>query len=197
MSMYSRGIRRILVLSTGGVIYWLLFAFANNMLFYYSRSVFPLLKATDTPNPVFFIYTQSPIAFYNSGMEWFPTGHIMFMLLIGDTFFSVATTVLVIFNLERMYTIHVSGCREGDRGMFRLLSIFASLMILAPLSAIGVLLLSYFSNPYFLEVIVTDYTYVTNTVNCIVLAMLIPAWNKFRRAGYERKENSGAQRSVE
>ncbi|MCL4346453.1 MAG: hypothetical protein M1117_00865 [Candidatus Thermoplasmatota archaeon] len=187
--LYRKRVNRYLTTALSvafALSYWVLFAYANNMVFVYRNSIYPLLQQTGTPNPFFFFHDNNFVSVYDSGMEWFPTGHIILMLLIGDTFFSVVLTVLVTENTALM----VRSYRAGLLGTGKLaenpafwLSVLTALFALSPLDTLGVILIRHYYSSEILEILVTDYTYITNTFNAIVLLLTLISWRRLIEGG--------------
>ena len=65
-----------LIAAAVAVTYWMLYAYANSMIAYYPSSVLPLLAATKTPNPYFFVHSGSFFDYYNSGIQWALNGYL-------------------------------------------------------------------------------------------------------------------------
>jgi|GEM_PF-5644678 hypothetical protein len=161
-----------------GIIYWLLFAYSHTMIVYYSQNVYPLLHATGEPNPVVFINTGSILAFYFSGMEWFPTGHFMFMLLIGDTSFSIIITVLLLFNVGLMEQYY----RGRNQGRYKAIEyMLLAVTLISAISPLGVFItmaVNYIYTSTFLEFFTEDFTYITDPASALLLFVLLFAWKK-------------------
>ncbi len=92
-----------LTLSVAGVAYWIVYAFSDGMLSYYSFDLTPLLKASQVSNP-FILESRSLTDLYSSGMIWYPTNHLQVNLLYGPTFFSIALSSL--FSLNVVLTVY-------------------------------------------------------------------------------------------
>jgi hypothetical protein len=172
------------------IVYWLLFAESNNMIFYYRISVYPLLKETGTPNPFFFFHGNNFISAYNSGVEWFPTGHIILMLLIGNTFFSVLITALVVKNTAAAWKVLKLDAVKNDvvpwRNPVLWLLLLTAVMSLSPLSTLGVIFVEFvYRSPFleYLSVLAGDYSYITFTFDSAILYMTVLGW---RKIGAER-----------
>ena len=174
-------IRRCAILSMG-ILYWFVYAASNDMLFYYQTNVYPFLAATNTPNPYFFLRTVSPIDLYESGVIWFPTEHIGLVLLAGDTFFSVLLTSLAIANSANVYDAIRRGIlnRNFRSGRFSSIAILTItvLMCLAPLEVLAVIALSGYFTVTSLEIWVTNYSYVDNTLDALILGLLVVLWRR-------------------
>jgi len=168
-----------------GIVYWLLFAESNNMIFYYRISVYPLLKQTGTPNPFFFFHANNPVSVYNSGIEWFPTGHIILMLLFGNTFFSVLITTLVVKDTQAAWNALKPDVPENNVILWKnpalWILLLTAVMFLSPLSTLGVMLVELAYRSSFLEylsVLAGDYGYITFTFDSAILYLLLLSWRK-------------------
>lgn len=91
--------RHKLIFVASAIAYWVLYAFSAGMIFYYSFDVGPLLRSSGVPNPYFITYTRSFMGLYDSGMVWYPNGHIQLNLLYGSTLFSIVLSVLFGLNM--------------------------------------------------------------------------------------------------
>lgn len=175
-------------------VYWLLFAWANNMVVYYQQSIFPLLSATSTPNPYFFLYTDSPLAFYNSGIQWAPTGHILLQFLIGNSFFSVLLGVLLVFNLNYAYSV-VGDSRHWD-ATGRIIVLVMLLVVLmasfSPIAALALLPFSGMSVTLPLEIWVSSYGEFGNIASSVLLLLLVPVWKQLLRHNHSHMQRMGS-----
>lgn len=176
------------------VAYWLLFAYANSMIVYYPRSVLPLLIATKTPNPYFFVHSGSFFAYYNSGIQWALTGHIMFMLLAGNLVFSVLISFLVSRNASLAVKCSERGLlrSEGTRYISFLTLAVAVVSMLMPLAAIPLLFMPSSSTTIPLQVWVTNYAPEGNAATVVILLLLISLWNRIYSTARHSDSFSGA-----
>jgi hypothetical protein len=83
---------KVLALVTG-LAYWLLYAYSSGIFQYYSVDITPYLNADGLPNPQF-LAPGSLAGLYNSGVIWYPTGHLELILFLGPTFFSFLLSIL-------------------------------------------------------------------------------------------------------
>ncbi len=160
--------------------YWLLFAYANSMIIHYDTSIYPLLNSTGTPNPYFFLKTGSFFAFYNSGLEWAPSSNFMFMLLVGDTLFSIVITSLVAWNVTFALRLSKQGAFSSERSRY-VAFIFLSIAIVAfamPLMALPLLFIPSNQSTIPLQVWAINYAPESNAATVLVLLLLVPAWNR-------------------
>lgn len=162
----------------GGAVYWLLFAWAHTMIVYYPTSVYPLLHATGEPNPDFFISTASPFAFYFSGMEYFPTGHLLLMFLVGDTVFSFLISAFVMLNASMIYRYLSAGIQKEYRPIVFLMLAAFIVSAVSPLGTLLVMGLNPLHTFKFLEIFTESYSYVTDPSSALVLGLMIPMWRK-------------------
>ncbi len=173
---------RFSIITVFGVAYWFVYAFSNDMFFYYRSSVYPLLAATNTPNPFVFIHAGSLINLYESGIEWFPTGHFGFIFLLGETFFSVLLTVLVVKNLMFACGAIMNGILHEDFIFGKFFStgiiVLTVAICLFPLDALAVIILSTHFSITFLEMWVFNYSYIENTIDAFLLILLILLWRR-------------------
>ena len=173
---------RISAVAVFGISYWLLYAAANDMIFYYRTSVYPFLAATNTPNPYFFLRTGSLLNLYESGVEWFPTGHIGLVFLAGDTFFSVIISLMVVRNSLYIYDSIRAGMLHRDFVPVKFFSLivilFTVLMCLAPLDVLAVIALRSYFSVASLEIWVSSYRYFDNIIDAILLGLLILLWRR-------------------
>lgn len=79
--------------------YWLLYAVSSGMIFYYAADLTPILQTSPVRNPYFYLNFREFIDFYNSGMIWFPNGHLQLNLLFGPTTFSIILSALFALNM--------------------------------------------------------------------------------------------------
>ncbi len=97
------------------VAYWILYALSSGMFFYYKVDITPLLKTSPVPNPYFIVSFRSFTGLYNSGMIWFPNGHLQINLLYGPTIFSVLLAGLFGLNMLLLsYSFHLGGLSKGQ-----------------------------------------------------------------------------------
>lgn len=102
------------------VAYWILYALSSGMFFYYKVDITPLLKTSPVPNPYFIVSFVNFPSLYNSGMIWFPNGHLQINLLYGATIFSVLLAALFALNMLLLsYSSHLGGLskRQGTSGL--------------------------------------------------------------------------------
>ncbi len=173
---------RFTVIAAFCTAYWFLYAVANDMFFYYKSSVYPTLAATHTPNPYFFLYTRSLFNVYESGVEWFPAGHILLVFLIGESIFSVVLTLLVAKNLIFVSTAISKGIIRKDfvRGTHfgSFLIVLTAALCLSPLDTFFVMFLGNYFDVAPLEIWVINYGYIDNTINTILLLLLTVLWRR-------------------
>ena len=169
-----------LIAAAVAVTYWMLYAWANSMIAYYPSSVLPLLTATKTPNPYFFVHSGSFFAYYNSGIQWALNGNIMFILLAGNLLFSLLISCLASRNVSLALRCSYKGVlkEEGIRHIAFLAIAVAVLSMLMPLAAIPLLFIPTNASTIPLQVWVTDYALESNTATVILLLLLIPLWNR-------------------
>ncbi|MEM3851911.1 MAG: hypothetical protein QXP70_02815 [Methanomassiliicoccales archaeon] len=164
--------------------YWLLFAYSHTMIVYYPESVLPLLKATHEPNPVFFLSTSSLIAFYFSGMEWFPTYHFMFMLLVGDTTMSIITSAFFALDVRRAIAVWRGKNMIPLQLQMWIVLVFA--LLIASISPLGVILVELLDEVHtftILQIISENLSYITDPLSALVLVLLYPAFRKLESIG--------------
>ena len=169
-----------LIATAVAVTYWLLYGYANSMIIYYPSSVLPLLTATKTPNPYFFVHSGSFFAYYNSGVQWALTGNIMLMLLAGNLLFSVLISCLASLNASLALRCSSKGVlkEEGTRYIAFMAIAVAVLSMLMPLAAVPLLFMPTNALTIPLQVWVTNYAPESNIATVIILLMLIPLWNR-------------------
>ncbi len=142
----------------GWLGYWLLYAFSGGMFFYYSSDITPLLQTSQVPNPYFLNF-----GFYNSGMVWYPNGHLQVNLLYGPFIFSLILSTLFSLNLVltlfSMRFAHFSR-RAGPAGFLALIpALFSGGCCSVPL---GLSLIGIFAPTVGLTTLVYQYPYVIN-----------------------------------
>lgn len=192
-SVHTRLLMKYVSESAIFAVYWLLFAWANSMVVYYRQSIYPLLTATATPNPYVAIYTDSPLAFYNSGVEWAPSAHILLVFLFGNTFFSILLPILLVVNLNYAYISFRRGkLREGAAGIIVPIMLFVTLMTsFSPLAALPLLSLSNSPITRPLQIWVSGYGPLSNLAASAVFLLLLPLWRQLLR----RSAANGTQAS--
>lgn len=163
--------------------YWLLYATSSGMVFYYEDDVTPLLEDSPVPNPYFYLNFHRFVDFYNSGMIWFPNGHLQLNLLFGPTVFSVALSTLFALNMVLLaYSLSVGrlGKRVGTGGFLGMLpALFSGGCCSIPF---GVLFISTFITPSTaLAGFAFTYAFLTNiVVATVMLAALLYISRKIR-----------------
>lgn len=80
-------------------MYWLVFAFSSGILVYYWEDVSSLVKASNIPNPLFYLNFSNLESFYYSGIVWYPSGHLEIVLAFGPLIFSVILSLLFSLNI--------------------------------------------------------------------------------------------------
>lgn len=110
--------------------YWLLYGYSTGMNFYYSFGVTKYLQASGMTNP-YFIPPGSfgdLVALYDSGVVWFPTPHLQFNFLFGQTFFSVLLSVLFSLSiLLLVYSFRFKGLSKKEQGFAGVFGIIPAL----------------------------------------------------------------------
>ncbi len=102
MILGTRGFKAIALGSWLG--YWFLYAFSGGMIFYYSTDLASFLSTFRTlSNPYFLKDFSSFFGFYNSGVIWYPNGHLQVNLLYGPLLFSLVLSTL--FSLTIVLTV--------------------------------------------------------------------------------------------
>ncbi len=154
----------------GWVGYWLLYAFSGGMFFYYSSDLTPLLKTSPVPNPYFLKSFSSFLGFYNSGMIWYPNGHLQVNLLYGPFIFSIILSTL--FSLNIVLTVfsirftHISR-GAGHVGVLALIpALFSGGCCSVPF---GLALIGIFAPTVGLTTLVYDYPYLVNLAFVILM----------------------------
>ncbi len=163
------------------------------MVIYYSSSIFPLLHATGTPNPFFFLRSASFWGVYNSGFQWAITGNVMLMLLLGDTFFSLLVTLFVAINSDMAIESLKGGAMFARDTRLAAYGLIAVLVVMAflPLAAIPLLLAGSNASLFPLEVLVTNYAPEENLASLVVLIALVPAWSRLHISTGLQEERIG------
>jgi hypothetical protein len=85
------------------IAYWLLYAYSSGIFLYYSPDITPYLNRDGLPNPQF-LPPSNLAGLYDSGVIWYPTGHLELILFLGPTFFSVLLSIL--FSLSIILLIY-------------------------------------------------------------------------------------------
>jgi hypothetical protein len=179
------GSRKFKVLAVASWLgYWLLYAFSGGMFFYYSTDITPLLKTSQEPNPYFLNYYSSSFGFYNSGMIWYPNGHLQVNLLYGPTFFSIILSTLFSLNIVlTLFSIGFTHVRRaaGPVGVLALIpALFSGGCCSIPL---GLALIGIFAPTVGLTTLVYDYPFWINLAFAILLIVSLVYVGR-RVAGY-------------
>ncbi len=163
--------------------YWALFAYANSMVVYYGRSIYPLLSATQTPNPYLFIHPESFLGWYNSGLEWAVTGNIVLLFYLGDTAYSIALTVLVYLNASLLRQAFRAGAMKQQHLKAAVIVLMAVLLIVAfaTLMALPLLFFTTSHSTLVLQVWAANYALESNAASVLVMLLLLPAWKRVVR----------------
>lgn len=118
------------VASLSGIAYWLIYGYSTGMYFYYSFDATQYLKASGMTNP-YFIPPSSfgdLTALYDSGVVWFPTSHLQFNFLFGQTFFSALLSILFSLSiLLLLYSFRFKGLSKKGQGLAGIFGIVPAL----------------------------------------------------------------------
>ncbi len=154
----------------GWLGYWLLYAFSGGMFFYYSSDITALLKASSVSNPYFLNYFSSFYRFYNSGMIWYPNGHLQVNLLYGPLIFSLILSTLFSLNVVMMvFSVRFThiGRGAGPVGILALIpALFSGGCCSVPF---GLALIGMFAPTAGLTTLVYNYPYLTNITFVILM----------------------------
>jgi hypothetical protein len=94
------GIRRFRIVATASWFgYWFLYSISSGMFFYYPFDVTPLLQKYQVANPAFVNYFSGFFGFYDSGIIWYPDGHLQVNLIYGPFAFSLVLATLFSLNI--------------------------------------------------------------------------------------------------
>ncbi len=154
--------------------YWLLYMVSGGMLFYYSFDIFPLLQRYQVPNPSFFNYFSSLLGLYNSGIIWFPSGHLQVNLVYGPFIFSLVlatlfslNVVLAVFSLRSPHVTRLT----GPVGLLALVpALFSGGCCSVP---VGLALVGVFAPAAGLFTLVYNYSYLTNLAFAILMVLVL------------------------
>jgi hypothetical protein len=165
--------RRFKVLAVGSWLgYWLLYAVSGGMLFYYSTDITPLLKTSPVPNPSFINDFSGLFGFYNSGMVWYPNGHLQVNLLYGPTVFSIILSSLFSLNIAlSVFGVRFARIRRGP-GSVGVLALIPALFSGGCCSVpLGLSFVGIFAPTVGLATLVYDYPIVTNLAFVTVMIL--------------------------
>ena len=153
--------------------YWLLYMISGGMFFYYSFDVTPLLQKYQVPNPSFFNYF-GPLGLYNSGIIWYPNGHLQVNLVYGPFVFSLVLATLFSLNMVLMvFSLRFSRFmrRTGPVGLVALVpALFSGGCCSVP---IGLALVGVFALAAGLFTLVCDYSYLINLAFAILMVFVL------------------------
>jgi hypothetical protein len=176
------GSRKFKALAVAGWLgYWLLYAFSIGMFFYYSSDITSLLKTSPVlPNPYFLKDFSSFFGFYNSGMIWYPNGHLQVNLLYGPLIFSVVLSTLFSLNIVlTVFSIRFTHLSRGS-GSVGVLALIPALFSGGCCSVpFGLALIGIFAPTVGLTTLVYDYPYLINLA--FVILMLLSLFYVGRR----------------
>ncbi|MDG6953785.1 MAG: hypothetical protein JRN33_02220 [Nitrososphaerota archaeon] len=165
--------RKFKVLAAGSWLgYWLLYSVSGGMFFYSSFDVSPLLKTSLVPNPYFISDFSSFSGFYNSGMVWYPDGHLQINLVYGPLIFSLILATL--FSMNIILTLFSVGFARftkgtGTIGILALLpALFSGGCCSVPL---GLALVGIFAPTAGLTALVYGYPYLINLAFVILMVL--------------------------
>ena len=154
--------------------YWLLYMVSGGMFFYYSFDILPLLQKYQVPNPSFLNYFSGLLGLYNSGMIWFPNGHLQVNIVYGPFVFSLILATL--FSLNMVLTVfglrlsHVAR-RTGPVGLLALVpALFSGGCCSVP---VGLALVGVFAPAAGLFTLVYDYSYLVNLAFAILMVLVL------------------------
>ena len=168
----ARGYKALMAGSWLG--YWLLYVVSGGMFFYYSFDIFPLLQKYKVPNPSFFNYFSGPIGLYNSGIIWYPNGHLQINLVYGPFVFSLVLATLFSLNLVlTVFSLRFSHFtrRTGPVGLLALVpALFSGGCCSVP---IGLALVGVFAPAAGLFTLVYDYSYLINLAFAILMVLVL------------------------
>ncbi len=106
------------------IAYWLLYGYSAGLFFYYSFDVTQYMREEGIPNPSFGLDLSGLSGFYNSGLIWYPSGHLALILFIGPVIFSIVLSVLfalsivlISYNIRLQCRIRKSGGLVGFLGI--------------------------------------------------------------------------------
>ncbi len=124
----GRSVKYKIVALLSTVAYWLLYGYSAGMFFYYSFNVTQYIRKEGIPNPAFGLDLSSLSGFYNSGLIWYPTGHLALILFIGPMIFSVVLSVLFALSIVLIsYNIRLQGRIRKSGGMVGFLGIIPAI----------------------------------------------------------------------
>jgi hypothetical protein len=116
----ASSVRYKIVTVLSAIGYWLLYGYSAGMYSYYSFDVTSYIREEGIPNPLFGLDLSSLSGFYNSGLIWYPTGHIALIFFMGPMIFSIALSVLfglsvilIVYNVSLKSRIRKSGGLAG------------------------------------------------------------------------------------
>jgi len=168
------GSRRFKALAVAGWVgYWLLYAISGGTLFYYSTDLTPFLNTFQTlSNPYFLKDYSSFFGFYNSGMIWYPNGHLQVNLFYGPTFFSLILSTFFSLNITlTVFSIRFAHIRRGP-GSVGVLALIPALFSGGCCSVpLGLALVGVFAPTVGLTTLVYDYPYLVNLAFVVVMLL--------------------------
>jgi len=153
-----------------GGIYWFLYALSSGLIFYYRADVTPLLISSKVPNPYTITRSGSFTDLYQSGVIWYPSGHLQLNFLVGPTFFSLLLSSLFALDVTLLiYSLRLRGMEErtGFAGFLAIIpAVFSGGCCSIPLGLylIGSLLPSAALFP-----LIYDYSFFTNSLVAILV----------------------------
>jgi hypothetical protein len=183
--------RRFKVLAVGSWLgYWLLYAFSGGTFFYYSFDLTSLLRTSSVPNPYYINDFSSFFGFYNSGMVWYPNGHLQVNLLYGPFIFSLVLATLFSLNIVlTVFSIPFAHFTRGP-GPMGLLALVPALFSGGCCSVpLGLSLIGIFAPTVGLTTLVYDYPYLINLA--FVILMFLSLVYVGRRLAKMRNPQSG------
>jgi hypothetical protein len=114
----SRSLKYKVVALLSAIAYWLLYGYSAGMFFYYSFDVTQYIREEGIPNPSFGLDLSSLSGFYNSGLIWYPTGHLALIFFMGPMIFSIVLSVLFALSIVLLtYNIRLQGRIRKSGGL--------------------------------------------------------------------------------
>jgi hypothetical protein len=160
----GRSVKYKIVAFVSAIAYWLLYAYSAGMFFYYSFDVTQYIREEGIPNPSFGLDLSSLSGFYNSGLVWYPTGHLALILFMGPMIFSIVLSVLFALSIVLIaYNIRLQGRIRKSGGLVGFLGIIPAIftggccsvplatLLLGSIVPSTVLLNIEFDNPFLLN----------------------------------------------
>ncbi len=187
------------ILAASAVAYWLVYSFSSGMLRYYPFDVTPLLEGVRFYR---IALGGGLYGLYNSGIVWFPNGHLEVVLLYGTAFFSLLLSTL--FGLSIALFVHGprNSTLERTSGSIGSKDLSPSLLGLLPALftggccslPFGTLILSFLSSPV-LSFFVYDYSIITNPAVAIVMLVsvvyTVKRTSNYRQCSYDQSAQHG------